>query len=416
MQLLTGAGVGAIEQVAAAATSDSPEVSWRAGEVLQRIALSGDEQTLASVCRAMEQLAPKHERFARQAADLTSQWREFRHGRAARRFQELGGRLHEPPYGEVLTASAFSPTFLAPEMIAIDSYVIPATDAAEPEPPLITTRPPDLRSLSSPEMAPLLERALGEEEPEIVRTRKVEVDVEPAGVAPTDDPYADPPTLEPVAEDVPGAEIPAEVIESAAESLEVDGITMLIDTTELYDVALSSTGIASLGLGGEGRVLEIGPDWKGSDDDLRLLRELNDVTRVVVAGRPFTSAALREIEQMQQLKHLSLQQADYDIKDLAAFKRQRPEVAVQAFGPGMLGVSGEPTDGGFRITHLVAGSAAAQAGVRQNDVITRIDGLTTLSFETLSWIVAARKVGDPVEVEVRRGDETLSRRVKLGAR
>jgi hypothetical protein len=433
MELLTSAGVAAIDELAAAAIDDSPEVAWRAGEVLERIAVSGNEEAVEGVCLAMDRLAKTHRQFEGRSADLKSRWRELRHARAAARLTELGARLHENTFDDWRFLSPVaSPLFLTPDssvevidaadlMYEVEDLILEeiAEDAAELETEARKRR--DLSAITTTKIEPLLERALREEEPEVVRTEKVVVE-EPASPDTTPAEYADPTILKPVAEDVPGTESfagdPAELLEDAAGEVEVDGITMSIDISdiEVYDSSYALTDIRRISGLSEGRSLEIGADWKGTDDDLRLLRELSGVRRLTVTGQTLSEAAFQHISEVKQLAQLTLQNDRYEVKDVVAYKRLRPEVAVQAVGPAMLGIGGEPVAGGLQITYVVDGAEAARAGIRPGDVLTRIDGRPVADFEVLSWIVAARRVGEVLKVEVRRGEKTLTLAVKLGAR
>jgi S1-C subfamily serine protease len=71
---------------------------------------------------------------------------------------------------------------------------------------------------------------------------------------------------------------------------------------------------------------------------------------------------------------------------------------------------------GVRVGGVVPGSAAAQAGVTEGDVIVRLDGVSVTSFDELRGAVEARRPGDRVAVvylrdgDARRGRGTLAAR------
>jgi serine protease Do len=69
---------------------------------------------------------------------------------------------------------------------------------------------------------------------------------------------------------------------------------------------------------------------------------------------------------------------------------------------------------GCIIAKVVPGSPAEKAGIEPNDVVTRFDGQQVNTFETLQRLVAKKKIGDEVMVELRRGKETKTVKVKLG--
>jgi membrane-associated protease RseP (regulator of RpoE activity) len=76
-------------------------------------------------------------------------------------------------------------------------------------------------------------------------------------------------------------------------------------------------------------------------------------------------------------------------------------------GPTM-GVSGEPQEEGFRITHVEPASAAAKADLRAGDVITEVEGNAVQDGTTLKMLYWGAGIEDGVAtLKVKRGDESL---------
>jgi len=71
---------------------------------------------------------------------------------------------------------------------------------------------------------------------------------------------------------------------------------------------------------------------------------------------------------------------------------------------------------GAVVAEVVAGSAAADAGLRRLDVITKIDGKDVKSAANVGSIVRSHKPGDRVEVEYYRGSEKRTATVTLGTK
>jgi serine protease Do len=65
---------------------------------------------------------------------------------------------------------------------------------------------------------------------------------------------------------------------------------------------------------------------------------------------------------------------------------------------------------------VAAKQAAAEAGLQKNDVIRKIDGEPVKDNQDLLAMIASRKPGETVKLEVLRGGETLKLNVKLGTR
>jgi putative serine protease PepD len=88
-----------------------------------------------------------------------------------------------------------------------------------------------------------------------------------------------------------------------------------------------------------------------------------------------------------------------------------------------------PVDKGVLIQRVVAGSPAAQAGLKGGttqvvlagqtywlggDVITKVDGQTVETSDQLASVVISKQPGDSLDLEVHRGQETLNVTVELG--
>jgi putative serine protease PepD len=79
----------------------------------------------------------------------------------------------------------------------------------------------------------------------------------------------------------------------------------------------------------------------------------------------------------------------------------------------LLGVS---TSGSARVSDVVRGGAAADAGVREGDVIVSIAGRDVRSARDVAREVRRHRVGQTVDLIVRRGDRRVELRAKLEAR
>lgn len=74
------------------------------------------------------------------------------------------------------------------------------------------------------------------------------------------------------------------------------------------------------------------------------------------------------------------------------------------------------TGRGVRISGVTPGSAAAAAGLRENDILLSFSGETIDDLQSYSNLLRARSIGDQVVIEVLRGGETLSITATLTAR
>ena len=116
----------------------------------------------------------------------------------------------------------------------------------------------------------------------------------------------------------------------------------------------------------------------------------------------------------------------------ALANRQRPLTVVTTLPPvevdtaRMLGVGqgaylGTVPDmidnpGGVRLVGVRAGSPAERAGLRGDDVITRIGTMDVPNLEAMAAALRSHRPGDVVEIVVRRGDQLTTLRATLGIR
>lgn len=79
-----------------------------------------------------------------------------------------------------------------------------------------------------------------------------------------------------------------------------------------------------------------------------------------------------------------------------------------------LGVAGDATTFGCKVTQLDPAGAVAKAGVRVNDVITDLNELPVANLEELSQLFAALPAEMQLEFSLVRNSQTVSRRVTFG--
>lgn len=106
-------------------------------------------------------------------------------------------------------------------------------------------------------------------------------------------------------------------------------------------------------------------------------------------------------------------------------KRKNKDVAVktkltgrpgtrqpQAAGVWM-GVTGEDREGKLVLTAITSGGPSAKAGLKQGDVVAKVDGKKPESYAKLIESIRSKKAGDKVKVNVARGDKQVELTVTL---
>jgi S1-C subfamily serine protease len=89
-------------------------------------------------------------------------------------------------------------------------------------------------------------------------------------------------------------------------------------------------------------------------------------------------------------------------------------IAIGTARHSWLGVEGADADGGARVTKVVAGSPAAQAGLTNDDVIAAVDGTKVVSMSALRVTLRGHHAGDVITLIVSRAGQDLTMTATLG--
>jgi len=101
----------------------------------------------------------------------------------------------------------------------------------------------------------------------------------------------------------------------------------------------------------------------------------------------------------------------------ASSETSRPEPASPGYG-AYLGTVPDMTDspGGVRLLGVRAGSPAEKAGLRGDDIITRIGDMNVPDLQAMTDALRSHQPGDTVDIVVRRGNVETTLRATLGSR
>jgi hypothetical protein len=81
-----------------------------------------------------------------------------------------------------------------------------------------------------------------------------------------------------------------------------------------------------------------------------------------------------------------------------------------------IGVRTVASEKGSQVAEVVAGSPAASAGIQVGDVLTSADGTPLKAPDDVLEVLSTHEVGDALELELIRGQETLRLKITLGSR
>ena len=83
---------------------------------------------------------------------------------------------------------------------------------------------------------------------------------------------------------------------------------------------------------------------------------------------------------------------------------------------GFLGVACEETALGLLVKSVVKGSVAEEAGLKENDLLVKLDDQKIINREKLTIFISSKKPGTPVKIEYKRDGALASIKIKLGSR
>ncbi|MDX1946615.1 MAG: PDZ domain-containing protein [Pirellulaceae bacterium] len=195
--------------------------------------------------------------------------------------------------------------------------------------------------------------------------------------------------------------------------------------------------------------IEIGPDFKGEQADLRRLKWLA-ISRLVLAGQritddwltqaiempdleelhlydvaitdagvgklaghaglaqvglyysPFTATALAPLAKLPALNFVKLYGTKITRGQVDEFQTQTGLAKVDFRRGAFLGVGCTPIEQGCMISTVHRGSPAEKAGLMAEDIFVRFGDSKVADFESLTGLISLRNVGETVEIEVER--------------
>lgn len=153
----------------------------------------------------------------------------------------------------------------------------------------------------------------------------------------------------------------------------------------------------------------IGPQWKGTDRDLRMIAQIRRTQVVSLHSAPVGDEALEHLAGIARLNRVEIYGTKFSPEVLAALREQLPESVTLEVRPSgaRLGIGGNRAQGGAHVTQVLPGSAAEKAGLQVRDIITQFDGKPVDSFETLTELIAKHQPGDTVELTIVRAGKPL---------
>lgn len=159
--------------------------------------------------------------------------------------------------------------------------------------------------------------------------------------------------------------------------------------------------------------LEFRKEWRGSLDDFRRIRQVQDLDRLTLIGSKFTDEVVPDILNLDGLDALDLYGTKISASGQQIVKEKfRGELDIRA--GAKLGVQSRTGQLQCMIDLVVPGSAADRGGIRANDVVIRCDGQDVNSFQKLTDIISEKSPGESLDLVIMRGNNLVRLKVELG--
>ena len=444
-------GPAAVDVLARGIVSESAEVAWRSGASLERIALTGDEKTLARITHVLDNLSTKGKPGLRSmAAEMHVRQKHFRHDRAVASLKKNGAVFG----GEGMELGG-GPVFMGGGMVVIGDadpfggrvIIEEGFDVIEPVP--VPVKPEGgifgligrlLEGAAKVAEVPPARFDFEGDAPALPRVAAPPLPVLPAKelpAPPADDepPREDKPALEEQPADIKPGE-PAQLLEEFQKLAEppaapvVEDVQVLAPPPALAEAVEILEADAIMGfdfIGGgiigidEGEVestasLMLGKQWRGGDDGLKDLKDVPEIWSIAVSGAKITDASLMYMAELPNLSNLQIRDTNITRSGLRKLREQKPDLQVQARGEAMMGVNADIGTSPLVLTSIFPDSGAFQAGLREGDVVHSVDGLGIKDFADLTISIYGRKAGEKVRVEYERAGTKKSTVVALKKR
>jgi hypothetical protein len=159
----------------------------------------------------------------------------------------------------------------------------------------------------------------------------------------------------------------------------------------------------------------IGPEWTGGDEGLVHVARLGHIHTVSIRRAAISNEGIERLARsMPSLRFLELYGMGIDQDQQQDLQQQFPSIKLDVRRGAFFGVRGTHGTPLAEIQGVEPGSAAADAGLKVGDVVTKVDDVEIQSFAELTTEIAKHEPGSTAVMQVRRGGRLLERKVVFG--
>lgn len=448
---LIDAGKPAIAPLAGAVMSGDPEVAWRAATALEAIGLTGDESTLAEIKTRMEKTkGTPHRDLAAVLATLSQRWGEMQRVKAQTALVKLGATFPNQSAGMPMPSmmpvsgsfGAYSamPVFSSPGTVVLESFSF-----AAPALPLAPARVVEFDPLTLPSsikrLTDIVEdaKSVEEKKPDEGTTKE-----EPKAPEKDDEKKSEKtkPVEEKKVESTARSESKAETKETPEEKKEptsdvakldepadapaapVASDIVILSDSDAIDIAMAKPEV-SFSYGEMSGVptaamypgnVRLDKEWRGGDEGLVHLIALGNIVSIDIQDAPITDKAIETFKKIPALSSIMIRGTKMSPAALIKLAKEKSGLTIRGQSRGILGINAGDPGAECIVTMVTPDFPSAAAGVQVGDIIIKMDGKPVETFGQLTIWMMKKEPGDEVKITLRRGDETLEKKIKLGSR
>lgn len=154
---------------------------------------------------------------------------------------------------------------------------------------------------------------------------------------------------------------------------------------------------------------------KVTDAGLAQLQGFQNLQELDIKYTPIGDAAAETLRQFKQLVTVKLYGTNMSRSAAEALQAALPQADVDFRRGAFLGVACDQPPMPCTVIQVVPNTGAAQAGIREGDVIVEYAGKRINDFDDLKGLIGTNEPGDSAELQVARGGSTIRRIVTGGA-
>lgn len=146
----------------------------------------------------------------------------------------------------------------------------------------------------------------------------------------------------------------------------------------------------------------IGVNWKGGLEGLDHLEQVPHAVLVCFHSPPLADEALPILERLPRLKRVELYGTTMSPQAIEELRTKLTAATIEVRSGAFLGVHGTTFANQAHVAKVEPGSAAEKAGIKDNDIITKLNAEEVKDFLTLTGLIAQHQPGDSVTLTVQR--------------